>query len=150
MAIIYIDDRLSIILVLVCLYCEKIIILFLKIFFFVLQSHSILYLWIDPILFVNYSFSYFMIIILYNNINSQQLRVMIDPSILVHIKKYYKIVLVKWKVYFNDITTRHKMTIYRQFECDVWGYCYTDESMEYIYKDIMNWDSKRPSWWNLE
>lgn len=105
----------------------------------------------NSFLFLNYSFYFFMNFILHNKNNfSQQLHVMIEPGALVHVKKYYQIVLVKWKVYFNGITTRHKMLIYRRFECDVWGYCYTDESMEQIYKDIITWDPKRPSWWNQE
>jgi len=31
------------------------------------------------------------------------------------------------------LTIKHKLVIYRRFEKDIWGYCYTDNRCEYIY-----------------
>lgn len=33
------------------------------------------------------------------------------------------------------LTIKHKFTIYRRFEQDIWGYCYTDDRCEYIYSN---------------
>lgn len=46
------------------------------------------------------------------------------------------------------LTTRHKLLLYRRFECDIWGYCYTDESVELLFKNLFEGKKPNtPSWW---
>lgn len=34
------------------------------------------------------------------------------------------------------LTTKHRFTIYKRFQKDIWGYCFTDERCEYIYQQF--------------
>jgi len=48
------------------------------------------------------------------------------------------------------LTISHKIKLYRRFECDIWGYCYTDERMAIVFrklKYVRRFKTFRPFWW---